>query len=94
MDYQNNNIMEMTIAHQKLEAEYMALSAKYYAVIAENEDLKKEQKEFQDVLILKVEEIQNSPKAWRWLKYGKLLTDLIDTILGAIAKVKAKNENK
>lgn len=86
--------MEMNAEYKKLEAEYMALSAKYYAVIAENEDLKKEQKEFQDVLILKVEEIQKSPKAWRWLKYGKLLTDLIDTILGAIAKVKAKSENK
>ncbi len=84
----------MNADYKKLELEHIALIEKYNLVVLENEDLKKEQKEFQDVLIVKIEEIQKSPKAWRWLKYGKLLTDLIDTILGAIAKVKAKNENK
>ncbi len=82
--------MENKLSYQQLEAKFIEIQALNIKLTSENEDLKKEQKEFQDVLILKVKEIQASPKGWRWLKYGKLLTDLIDTILEAIKKANNK----
>ena len=58
----------------------------------ENNDLKKEQKEFQDVLILKIMEIE---KLGFWQKIGKywaLLTDLINTIKLSIDQVNANKK--
>ena len=58
----------------------------------ENNDLKKEQKEFQDVLILKIMEIE---KLGFWQKIGKywtLLTDLINTIKLSIEQVNANKK--
>ncbi len=85
--------MENKLKYEELQAQNLFLSEKIIAVTLENEDLKKEQKEFQDVLIAKIKEIKESPKMWRWLKYGQLLTDLIDTIFKAIAKVNSEEKS-
>ena len=69
---------------QKLELENLALKET-------NENLIKEQNEFQEALILKVKEIKKLGPFKRFLAYGRLLWDLISTIEQAIRKV---NENK
>ena len=56
-----------------------------------NENLIKEQNEFQDALIQKVQEIKKLGPFKRFLAYGRLLWDLITTIEQAISKA---NENK
>ena len=56
-----------------------------------NENLIKEQNEFQDALIQKVQEIKKLGPFKRFLAYGRLLWDLISTIEQAISKA---NENK
>jgi len=56
-----------------------------------NENLIKEQKEFQAALILKVQEIKKLGPFKRFLAYGRLLWDLISTIEQAISKA---NQNK
>ncbi len=56
-----------------------------------NENLIKEQNEFQDALIQKVQEIKKLGPFKRFLAYGRLLWDLITTIEQAVSKA---NENK
>ena len=56
-----------------------------------NKNLIKEQNEFQDALIQKVQEIKKLGPFKRFLAYGRLLWDLISTIEKAISKA---NENK
>jgi len=56
-----------------------------------NENLIKEQKEFQAALVAKVQEIKKLGPFKRFLAYGRLLWDLISTIEQAISKA---NENK
>jgi len=56
-----------------------------------NENLIKEQNEFQDALVAKVQEIKKLGPFKRFLAYGRLLWDLISTIEQAISKA---NENK
>jgi len=56
-----------------------------------NENLIKEQNEFQDALVQKVQEIKKLGPFKRFLAYGRLLWDLISTIEQAISKA---NENK
>jgi len=56
-----------------------------------NENLIKEQNEFQAALVAKVQEIQMMGPFKRFMAYGRLLWDLISTIEQAIRKV---NENK
>ena len=56
-----------------------------------NENLIKEQKEFQAALVAKVQEIQLMGPFKRFLAYGRLLWDLISTIEQAISKA---NQNK
>ena len=56
-----------------------------------NENLIKEQNEFQNALIQKVQEIKKLGPFKRFLAYGRLLWDLISTIEKAISKA---NENK
>lgn len=56
-----------------------------------NENLIKEQKEFQEALVLKVQEIKKLGPFKRFLAYGRLLWDLISTIEQAINKA---NQNK
>lgn len=52
----------------------------------ENDTLKKEQKEFQDELFKKVQEIKLLKPFRRWLAYGRLLWDLITVIEEGIRK--------
>ena len=52
----------------------------------ENDTLKKEQKEFQDELFKKVQEIKKLGPFRRWLAYGRLLWDLITVIEEGIRK--------
>ena len=54
------------------------------ALQAENENLKKNQEAFQNALIEEVKRIEQTPKMWRFLQYGKLLFQLIDTIRSAV----------
>mgnify|MGYP003460313206 CR=1 FL=1 len=54
------------------------------ALQAENENLKKNQEAFQNALIDEVKRIEQTPKMWRFLQYGKLLFQLIDTIRAAV----------
>ena len=56
-----------------------------------NENLIKEQNEFQEALVAKVQEIKKLGPFKRFLAYGRLLWDLISTIEQAISKA---NENK
>jgi predicted oxidoreductase len=56
----------------------------------QNEQLKQNQEAFQNALIAEVQAIEATPKAWRWLQYGKLLFQLIGTIKEAIDKQRAK----
>jgi len=56
-----------------------------------NENLIKEQNEFQDALVAKVQEIKKLGPFKRFLAYGRLLWDLISTIEKAVSKA---NENK
>lgn len=58
------------------------------ALQAENENLKKNQEAFQNAIIDEVKRIESTPKAWRWMQYGKLLFQLIDTIREAVNKAK------
>jgi len=65
-----------------------ALQEKVLTLSNENDNLKKEQKEFQDVLILKVRAIQKLGWWKRITSYGKLVTDLINTIIKTVDEVK------
>jgi hypothetical protein len=51
-----------------------------------NKKLIEEQKEFQDALIAKVQEIKKLGPFKRFLAYGRLLWDLITTIEQAVSK--------
>ena len=73
---------------QQLQQQIIQLKIQNEQLSNENESLKKAQEEFQEALIAKVEEIEKTPKAWRWLKYGRLLWDLIETIKKTIDKVR------
>ena len=54
-----------------------------------NKKLIEEQKQFQDALIAKVQEIKKLGPFKRFLAYGRLLWDLITTIEQAISKAQA-----
>ena len=54
-----------------------------------NKKLIEEQKEFQDALIAKVQEIKKLGPFKRFLAYGRLLWDLISTIEQAKSKAQA-----
>lgn len=54
-----------------------------------NKKLIEEQKQFQDALIAKVQEIKKLGPFKRFLAYGRLLWDLISTIEQAISKAQA-----
>ena len=69
---------------QKLELENLALKQT-------NENLIKEQNEFQEALVAKVQEIKKLGPFKRFLAYGRLLWDLISAIEQAISKA---NQNK
>jgi len=64
------------------------LQAQIFQLVEENNNLKKEQKEFQDVLILKVRAIQKLGWWKRITSYGKLVADLINTIIQTVEEVK------
>ena len=54
-----------------------------------NKKLIEEQKQFQDALIAKVQEIKKLGPFKRFLAYGRLLWDLISTIEQAVSKAQA-----
>jgi len=63
-----------------------ALKVENVLLKSENDALKKEQKEFQDELFKKVQEIKKLKPFRRWLAYGRLLWDLITVIEEGIRK--------
>ena len=63
-----------------------ALKIENHILKNENYTLKKEQKEFQDELFKKVQDIKKLKPFRRWLAYGRLLWDLITVIEEGIRK--------
>ncbi len=72
-------------------AKIQLLQIENLALKETNENLIKEQNEFQDALVQKVQEIKKLGPFKRFLAYGRLLWDLISTIEQAISKA---NQNK
>lgn len=60
------------------------------ALQIENDDLKKEQKQFQDLLVKKITAINQLGWWKRITGYAKLVTDLIETIMKTVDETKAK----
>ena len=77
------NLVQAQQRIQHLEIENVALKET-------NKQLIKEQNEFQDALIAKVEEIKKLGPFKRFLAYGRLLWDLISTIEQAVSKAQNK----
>lgn len=77
------NLVQAQQRIQHLEIENVALKET-------NKQLIKEQNEFQDCLIAKVEEIKKLGPFKRFLAYGRLLWDLISTIEQAVSKAQNK----
>lgn len=73
-----------------LQAEINRLQEQNIKLHAENEELKKEQKEFQDALVAKIEAFQKLGPWKRFWSYIALITDIITTIEEAVAKAKNK----
>ena len=77
------NIVQAQQKIQHLEIENDALKET-------NKQIIKEQNEFQDALIAKVEEIKKMGPFKRFFAYGRLLIDLIETIEKAVSKAQNK----
>jgi hypothetical protein len=73
------NLIQAQQRIQHLEIENVALKES-------NKKLIEEQKQFQDALIAKVQEIKKLGPFKRFLAYGRLLWDLITTIEQAVSK--------
>lgn len=56
----------------------------------ENEELKAAQTAFFKAMESEIQAIENSPKIWRWFRYGALLFQLIGTIKSFIQEAKEK----
>ncbi len=80
----NNNIMTA--------AEVQAMIAENIQLNLDNEKLKKEQKEFQNALIEKINALKDLGAWKRFWGYWKLVMDLITTIEEAIAASKSKDK--
>ena len=78
--------MNLTQAQQRIQH----LEIENVALKETNKQLIKEQNEFQDALIAKVEEIKKLGPFKRFLAYGRLLWDLISTIEKAVSKAQNK----
>lgn len=76
------NLIQAQQRIQHLEIENVALKES-------NKKLIEEQKQFQDALIAKVQEIKKLGPFKRFLAYGRLLWDLITTIEQAVSKAQA-----
>lgn len=72
----------------ELHAQLHLAQLKIQELTIENENLRKNQEAFQNAIIDEVKRIESTPKAWRWMQYGKLLFQLIDTIRDAVSKAK------
>jgi predicted oxidoreductase len=72
----------------ELQAQLHLAQLKIQELQIENENLRKNQEAFQNAIIDEVKRIESTPKAWRWMQYGKLLFQLIDTIREAVNKAK------
>lgn len=72
----------------ELQAQLHLAQLKIQELQIENENLRKNQEAFQNAIIDEVKRIESTPKAWRWMQYGKLLFQLIDTIRDAVNKAK------
>jgi predicted oxidoreductase len=72
----------------ELQAQLHLAQLKIQELQIENENLRKNQEAFQNAIIDEVKRIESTPKAWRWMQYGKLLFQLIDTIREAVNKSK------
>ena len=75
---------------ESLAAQIAQLQIELKAKTAENEGLKKEANDFADALTSKVEEIQNTPPFWRFLKYIKVVMELIEVIQQRITLLKTR----
>ncbi len=80
----NNNIMTA--------AEVQAMIAENIQLNLDNEKLKKEQKEFQNALIEKINALKDLGAWKRFWGYWRLVMDLITTIEEAIAASKSKDK--
>ena len=76
---------------ETLTAKIIQLQNELKAKTAENEGLKKEANDFADALTSKVEEIQNTPPFWRFLKYIKVVMELIEVIQQRITLLKTRS---
>jgi len=56
----------------------------------ENEELKKKQEAFQDELVGEIQKIEKLPFLKKVFSYGALLKQLVQGVMGAIEKAKAK----
>jgi len=75
-----------------LEEKNLALGALVLKLSEENQALRNSQSLFQDALFQEISRIEATPKAWRWMQYGKLLLSLIDTIKTAIETYKKQTK--
>ena len=75
---------------ESLAAQIIQLQIEIKAKTAENEGLKKEANDFADALTAKVEEIQKTPPFWRFLKYIKVVMELIEVIQQRITLLKTR----
>ena len=76
---------------ESLAAQIIQLQIEIKAKTAENEGLKKEANDFTDALTAKVEEIQKTPPFWRFLKYIKVVMELIEVIQQRITLLKTRS---
>jgi len=74
----------------EIQAQLHLAQLKIQELQIENEGLRKNQEAFQNAIIDEVKRIESTPKAWRWMQYGKLLFQLIDTIRDAVQKANGK----
>jgi hypothetical protein len=73
-----------------LQGKIRELQSKIIELDAENQTIKKELNDFQIVLLARIEEIEKTPKFWRFLHYGKLVLDLFDTVRQMVQKQRTR----
>ena len=86
----HNQAKEKYYKNMESLAQIEKLQIELAAVKKENEGLKKEANDFADALTAKVEEIQKTPPFWRFLKYIKVVMDLIEVIQQRITLLKTR----
>ena len=86
----HNQQKEKYYMEQSLAGQLAAAEQKIKLLTTENDNLKKEANDFADALTSKVEEIQNTPPFWRFLKYIKVVMELIEVIQQRITLLKTR----